>query len=106
MFIAMNRRGQSTLEYAILIAIVVAALLTVQTYVKRGLQGRARSAADDIGGQFSPELYTQGYEYSSSYVAKETITGGVTETTVTDQTQTKTNYEEELFELSKEEWPD
>ena len=49
-----KKKGQSTLEYAILIIIVMAALLSIQVYVKRGVQGRFKSAADDIGDQFSP----------------------------------------------------
>lgn len=48
-----NKRGQSTLEYAIIIAVVVGALLAIQVYVKRGVQGRFKQAADDIGEQFS-----------------------------------------------------
>ena len=55
MFKMLNKvKGQSTLEYAILIIIVIGALLTIQQYVKRGIQGRFKSAADDIGDQFSP----------------------------------------------------
>lgn len=106
MFIAMNKRGQSTLEYAVLIAIVVAGLITIQSYVKRGLQGKMRSASDDIGEQFSPELYTQGYDYSSDYGATETVSDGATRTDVTKQEQIKSDYEEELSELSEEEWPE
>jgi hypothetical protein len=51
-----NRRksGQSTLEYAILIIIILGALLAIQVYIKRGVQGRLKSATDDIGDQFSP----------------------------------------------------
>ncbi|MCR4337120.1 MAG: hypothetical protein NUV91_04865 [Candidatus Omnitrophica bacterium] len=47
-------KGQSTLEYAVLIIIVIGALLTIQVYIKRGVQGRLKSATDDIGDQFSP----------------------------------------------------
>ena len=46
-------KGQSTLEYAILIIIIIGALLSIQVYIKRGLQGRLKSASDDIGDQFS-----------------------------------------------------
>jgi len=46
-------KGQSTLEYALIIAVIAGALLTMQIYVKRGVQGRLRSSADDIGEQFS-----------------------------------------------------
>lgn len=49
-----RKRGQSTLEYAILIIIIIGALLSIQVYIKRGVQGRLKSAADDIGTQFSP----------------------------------------------------
>ncbi len=47
-----NNRGQSTLEYAILIIVIIAALLSLQMYVKRGVQGRLKSATDDVGDQF------------------------------------------------------
>ena len=47
-------KGQSTLEYAVLIIIVIGALLSIQVYIKRGVQGRLKSATDDIGDQYSP----------------------------------------------------
>ena len=46
-------KGQSTLEYAVLIIIIIGALLSIQVYIKRGLQGRLKSSADDIGDQYS-----------------------------------------------------
>ena len=49
-----KKRGQSTLEYAVLVVVVVAALISIQVYVKRSYQGRMKSSADDIGDQFSP----------------------------------------------------
>lgn len=49
-----KKRGQSTLEYAVLITVIIAALISIQTYIKRGVQGRLKSASDDIGDQFSP----------------------------------------------------
>jgi len=47
-------KGQSTLEYAVLVMIIIGALVTIQTYIKRGVQGRLKSSSDDIGDQFSP----------------------------------------------------
>ena len=38
-------KGQSTAEYAILIALVVAAVIAMQTYAKRALQARMRDAS-------------------------------------------------------------
>ena len=49
-----KKKGQSTLEYAVLIVIIIAALLAMNQYIKRGLQGRLKIATDDIGDQFSP----------------------------------------------------
>jgi len=45
----LNRKGQNVLEYSILIALVVGAAIAMQTYVKRGLQGRVRNAVDHVG---------------------------------------------------------
>lgn len=64
-----KKKGQSTLEYAVLIVIIIAALLAMNQYIKRGLQGRLKSATDDIGDQFSP---------GNTNVTK-TITTGVNE---------------------------
>ncbi len=48
------RMGQSTLEYAVLIVIIIAALLGVNIYMKRGLQGKMRATTDEIGSQYVP----------------------------------------------------
>lgn len=61
-----KKRGQSTLEYAILVIIIIGALLSIQVYIKRGLQGRLKGAADDIGDQFSPGN-TNMTSYSKTY---------------------------------------
>ena len=41
-----NKKAQSTAEYAIVLGLVIGAVIAMQTYVKRGLQGRVRQAAD------------------------------------------------------------
>lgn len=48
----MKRRGQSLIEYAVFIFCLVAALIAMQIYIKRGIQGRLRQSTDDIGEQF------------------------------------------------------
>ncbi len=46
-----NKRAQSTAEYAILIALVVGAVVAMQTYVKRGIQARQKVESDAyLGG--------------------------------------------------------
>ncbi len=50
-----KQKAQSTLEYVMVIACLTAALLGMQIYIKRGIQGRLRDAADQIGEQYSAE---------------------------------------------------
>jgi len=49
-------RGQHILEYALLIAAVATALVTMQTYVRRGVQARMRNLSDEGPslGQYEP----------------------------------------------------
>src|SRR4030042_5192763 len=49
-------KAQSTLEYALLIAVVVGSLLYMQNYLKRSMQGRLQKIGDQIGDQYSPGL--------------------------------------------------
>ena len=42
----LNRRGQNTAEYAILIGVIVAAAIAMQIYVRRGMQARIKDAVD------------------------------------------------------------
>src|SRR5208282_1146293 len=95
-----QKRGQSTLEYAVLIVVIIGALLTIQTYIKRGVQGRLKSAADDIGDQYSDgntnsvkttirnsetnEVFSAGTAYSNIIGPEITNT---TENSVIDNTQ-------------------
>jgi len=95
MFIHLNKRGQSTLEYAVIIAVIVAALIAMQVYVRRGLQGRLKQASDDIGGQFSASSTTTNYSTSLTAVSTEDKPAGEDTKTVTgtNQTQTRTGSE-------------
>lgn len=48
-----NRKAQATLEYAVLIAVIAGALITMQNYLKRGYQGKMRQNSDQLGQQFA-----------------------------------------------------
>ena len=50
-----QQRGQSTVEYAVVVAVIIAALLAMQIYMKRGTMGKLREATDQIGEQFDPK---------------------------------------------------
>lgn len=79
-----NKKGQSTAEYAILIALVIGAALAMQIYVKRGMQGGLKFVTDKLQssntgtGQYEP--YYQMSETTSTrenvYSSEETETGG------------------------------
>ena len=40
-----NKKAQNTAEYAILISLVVAGIIAMQTYAQRALQARVRDAS-------------------------------------------------------------
>lgn len=93
-----NKKAQTTAEYAILIGLVVAALVAMQTYVKRGLQGRMRDATDTFATQttnlgtttqYEPYYLQQGSNVASTSTAAETTTtgGGVNRTIDTTSTR-------------------
>ncbi len=102
------RRAQSTLEYALLLSVVVGGLLTMQNYLKRSVQGRLQASADEIGEQYSPGLTYRHDEMTSTLTKDmtETTTKGFnTQTTITiggmKQTQNSTR---EILPLDKEKW--
>ena len=52
-----KRRGQSALEYALIITAVVAALLVTHAYLRRSILGRLRLSSQELGPQFDPESF-------------------------------------------------
>lgn len=57
-----NRKGQNTAEYALLISLVVAAIIAMQTYAQRTLQARVRDASQYLATQTSGIGTTNQYE--------------------------------------------
>ncbi|MBU1869558.1 MAG: hypothetical protein KJ818_03720 [Candidatus Omnitrophica bacterium] len=95
MFIYLKKRkGQTTLEYAILIGVIVAGLIAMQIYVKRGYMGKMRESADDMGKQFAPGASTYTYTYSSHSQTNETVQDGKTTTKILTSTSNKTGSEQ------------
>ena len=100
----LNRKGQNIAEYSILIALVIAAAVGMQIYVKRGMQGRMADAVDHapdtdlVAGeavQFTTKQYEPYYAESSGNVGSdrthaEAITerGGVAKSAISE-TQTR-----------------
>ena len=96
------RKAQTTLEYASLIAVVVGALVAMQVFIKRGVQGRYRSAANDIGEQYSPRNTTGTQTVNISSTSVETVASGTTHTT-SDTTQ-DISKSENIADMSSEYW--
>lgn len=69
-------QGQSTAEYAVLAAIVVAALLAMQLYMRSGLQGKLRAATEQIGDQFSPGTYQGKFKTTKRSAVTESLYTG------------------------------
>lgn len=106
MFIYLNKKGQNTLEYTIVIAVIVAALIAMQTYIKRGIQGKMKASTDDIGEQYSPQNTNGSTTTSLNATSTETITGGAQPTTATNTTQTQNrNTNENVSDFQSEWWP-
>ncbi|MCP3685702.1 MAG: hypothetical protein GY861_23900 [bacterium] len=64
-----NKKAQNTAEYALLIALVVAAVIAMQTYAQRTLQARVRDASHFLTTS-TPELGLQ-EQYEPYYLNQE-----------------------------------
>ncbi|MFH1191180.1 MAG: hypothetical protein V1670_03180 [Candidatus Omnitrophota bacterium] len=73
-----KQKGQSTLEYALIIAVVVAGLFAMQIYMKRGIEGKLRTSSDDIGAQFEAGRSTVYTASNHTGVTVERTATGVT----------------------------
>ena len=78
-------RGQSVAEYAILIGVVIAAIIGMQLYVKRGLQGKTRAVMDAFADKERGGI-TSKLQYEPYYTAA----GDITTTTKNNQQPTMT----------------
>ena len=67
------RKGQSLLEYTILMIIIVAAFMTMQVYIKRGFQGRWKQASDDLGDQYDTTAFNSNVRYTLNSTTESTV---------------------------------
>ena len=88
-----SKRGQSTLEYAVLIVVIIGALIAVQVYLKRGIQGRMRESSDQIGEQFSPGYTVSNRTTVTASNSKETSDAWGSTTEIQNQFQNRTGWE-------------
>lgn len=99
-----KKKGQSTLEYAILIIIIIGALLSIQVYIKRGVQGRLKQASDDIGDQFSVGNTNVTKTRFTNSRTSDTFTTGVQKTTLLAQEITRETMRSNVLNVDQEFW--
>ena len=91
-----QRKGQSTLEFAVLIAVVVSAVIAMQIYMKRGVSGKLKSGVDEIGEQYDPIAFSSNYT-STSYSKRQDTVNATTRVTkselLADEISNKTGSE-------------
>ena len=98
-----SKKAQVVLEYGVLAMCIVAALLLTMHYIKRGMAGRLRQAADTISDQhYDPRAIDtatvtftdDGIAFTQSYRVQEGRVLGVETTTYTDsEVSQKTGHE-------------
>jgi hypothetical protein len=103
------KKAQSTLEYALLISVIVGAFLGMQNYLKRSLQGRMQIIGDQMGDQYSPGLTKRTEDMLVSHDKIEEImrsgTDPQTTTIITGGYQAMNSYRE-IRPLEEEKWPE
>ena len=98
-----QKRGQSTLEYAVLILIIIAALISIQMYMKRGFQGRLKQASDDIGDQYSPGNMNES-KITKRYSNSTEISNRGTSSSELRTEKTNTETHSNILNLEQEYW--
>ena len=99
-----QKRGQSTLEYAVLIVVIIGALLTIQVYFKRGIQGRMKSATDDIGDQYSDGNTNVLKVVSTFSNTEEAFSNGVSSYNLLNAENTNTTINSVIDNTQQEYW--
>jgi Flp pilus assembly pilin Flp len=75
-----NRKAQNTAEYALLIALVVAGVIAMQTYAQRALQARVHDAAIYMVGSNVDNTIGNSTQYEPYYLNSEyNVTANTTE---------------------------
>lgn len=69
--------AQSLLEYSVLLALIMSALLVMQVYIKRAYQGRLKQEADSVGQQYAPG-HTDSTVTTAMHSYTETVNDGGT----------------------------
>ena len=84
-----NKKAQNTAEYAILISLVVAGIIAMQTYAQRGLQARVRDGVQFMAQTTNINGYGNTTQYEPYYLSSaENITSATNQSQVLSDTRT------------------
>lgn len=65
-----RKKGQSAVEYVLLITAVAVALVAISMVVQRAIQDRAKESAKEVGNQFDPNQTADGRGFYRGWVEK------------------------------------
>ncbi len=100
-----KRKGQSTLEFTVLIIIIIGALLSIQVYIKRAVQGSLKSAADDVSDeQYSPGNTNYSKVISSSSTSRQQNEFGELTSQIIGNEQTNETINTQIHNTQYEYW--
>ena len=69
-----RRKGQTILEYTVILVVVIGVLVAMKDYIKRGFQGRLKSATDQFGDQYDPQYVNSNILYSTQGNSESIVT--------------------------------
>ena len=99
-----NRRGQTTAEYAIVLGVVLAALVGMQIYVKRGAQARVKLGVDQFtkaGTTALPWIKSMGPTDNVTLPSGATDVKLITPAGPTDDGQYEPYYAESKYDVAR-----
>lgn len=87
------RRAQNILEVSLLLAVIVAALVMMQIYVKRSMMGRLRAYSEKIGPKYAIGSTAGSVTTTQSLQTNENSSGGLTTITTVSDVRSRTSTE-------------
>lgn len=97
------RKGQALLEYGLIISLILAVIVTMQTYIKRGIQAQIKISTDGLGRQEDSEEFdikkgllmvsgerrkTSSFESARPTQQRKELEAGVVETGINEKNET------------------
>jgi Flp pilus assembly pilin Flp len=82
-----NHKGQTILEYTVIVIIILGVMIAMKDYIKRGIQGRWKSSADNFGDQYDPQSVNSNIVYATQANSLSILTAVNGSSSATGQTE-------------------